>query len=77
MELEIPNWTIAMLAPVGSALGAYIGVKVKIGKLETRVDDIKEDVGTLLEKSDTQGNAVHAHGILLEHHERRIGKLEA
>ena len=66
---DIPNWVIALIAIVGSPLGAYVGVRVAVTKLETQMQTVLADIIRLWSKiadHERADNEAHARISVLE-----------
>jgi len=66
-------WLIPLLSLViglaGGVIGAFVGVRVAVGKLEVRVATVEKEVEMLRKEK-------HSHAGFLTQHELRIGNLE-
>ena len=47
---DIPNWVIALIAVIGSPLGADVGVRIAVTRLETRMQTVLNDMVRLWNK---------------------------
>lgn len=60
---DIPNWVIALIAVIGSPLGAYVGVRIAVTRLETQMQTVLNDIVRLWnkiadhEKADNESHA--------------------
>ena len=66
---DIPNWVIALIAVVGSPLGAYVGVRIAVTKLETQMSSVMSDIERLWNKiadHERLDNEAHARISVLE-----------
>jgi len=66
-------WALELLSLVigiaGGVIGAFVGVRVAVGKLEVRVSTVEKEVEMLRKEK-------HAHAGFLTQHELRIESLE-
>ena len=66
---DIPNWVDVILVLIGSPVGAYIGVRIAVTRLETQMAAVLGDVHRLWQKIEDHERVdaeVHARVSVLE-----------
>jgi hypothetical protein len=69
--IQLAGW---VLGPFGAAIGAYLGLRVTLVKLETKISNLEESIHNLKEDSRAaEGRLIHR----IESNESRIERIES
>lgn len=48
--IDVPNWSIAIIAIIGAPFGAYVGVRVAVAELRVKVSSLQTTVDKILDQ---------------------------